>query len=271
MFENKTAIVTGGASGIGEELVRQLHRRGARVIIVDSDDVNGRRVQAAVGTADRPVRFEHLDVRDAAALEGLVAGLERAGGRVDFMFNNAGIAILALAQDMSLHDWKHFLDVNLLGVVGGVHAVFARMVAQGSGHIINTASLAGLVPVPGCASYVAAKSAVVGLSQALRIEGASHGVRVSVVCPGMVETPIFERTHCVGLDPQKVKAAMPGRPTPVDVFVRRVLRGVAKNRSVIAPGVAGVLWRLHRYLPWLTTALMRSLHRKLLALREPSA
>ena len=134
-----------------------------------------------------------VDVRDASGFQKLVDDTAAEHGRLDYLFNNAGIGIAGEERDVSLEDWNTVLDVDLHGVVHGVRAAYALMVKQGHGHIVNTASLAGLLPSPGLVPYAMTKHGVVGLSLSLRAEAAEHGVRVTAVCPGVVDTPILTR------------------------------------------------------------------------------
>jgi NAD(P)-dependent dehydrogenase (short-subunit alcohol dehydrogenase family) len=198
-FSGATAIVTGGASGIGRALSEALARRGAPVVVADRNADGAAEVARAIVAAGGSARSEALDVTDAAAVERLVDETAREHGRVDLMFNNAGIAIIGEETDVSLDDWRKVVDVNLWGVVHGIRAAYPRMVRQGSGHIVNTASLAGLSPAPFEISYTATKYAVVGLSRALRAEAAAHGVKVSVVCPGFIQNcadPLIVHSFC---------------------------------------------------------------------------
>ena len=149
------------------------------------------------------------------------------------MFNNAGIAILGEERDVSLDDWRRVLDVDLYGVVHGVRAAYPIMVKQGAGHIVNTASLAGLVPAPGEASYAAAKFGVVGLSYTLRVEGAALGVKVSVVCPGFIDTPILTVSPIRYATDRARMMALAPTPMAPEECAETILRGVEKNRATI--------------------------------------
>jgi NAD(P)-dependent dehydrogenase (short-subunit alcohol dehydrogenase family) len=207
-----------------------------------------------------------LDVCDADAVKAVVDETAAAQGRLDYMFNNAGIAISGEERDVSLDDWNRVLAVDLHGVVHGVRAAYAIMVRQGSGHIVNTASAAGLTPLAGHASYTAAKYGVVGLSHALRVEGAGLGVRVSVVCPGFVDTPILTHSPLRGnVDRAKLTALTPRRMPPARC-ARIVLEGVLANRATILVGAeAKALWGLSRVSPdavlWLATRIVDRLRR----------
>jgi NAD(P)-dependent dehydrogenase (short-subunit alcohol dehydrogenase family) len=215
---------------------------------------NGGRVKAAT-----------LDVTDFNAVKDLIEGVIEEFGRLDYLFNNAGIAVVGDARDFSYEDWRSVVDTNLYGVINGVAAAYPRMAEQGFGHIVNTSSLAGLVPSVGEISYSASKYGVVGLSHALRVEGADLGVKISVVCPGFIQTEIFQNARLLGIDRKKMIESTP-RKMPVDQCARIILRGVAKNKStiVITP-LAWITWLLYRIHPdlmiWLGKRLVREMRR----------
>jgi len=261
-FAGRVAIVTGGASGIGAALVRALAARGATVVIADVDEDAAAAVAQRAGAPDAApgtqepgqVSTAVLDVRDAAAVAGLVNRVAAEHGSLDLMVNNAGIAIGGLVEELILDHWDRVIDVN----VRGIHAAYPVMVRQGHGHIVNTASLAGLVPGPGLAPYAAAKHAVVGMSLSLRAEAATKGVRVSAICPGFVDTPLLGRVN-PGLPQTEtganavVLARRLGKLYEADALAQDVLRGVAANKAlIVAPGSARFAWRMARYAPGLT-------------------
>ena len=160
-FAGKTAFVTGGASGIGRALTVELLAAGARVTIADIAGAP----EAARALGCQAVA---LDVTDAEAVTRAVRAFVSAHGRLDYLFNNAGVAVVGETKSMSGADWRRVLDVNVSGVVHGVHAAYPILIQQGSGHIVNTASAAGLLPIPGAVAYATSKHAVVGLSTSLR-------------------------------------------------------------------------------------------------------
>jgi len=261
----EVAIVTGGASGIGAALGSALVRRGAHVVLADVDgdavEHNAKVFnEAGRGSAESAV----VDVRDAQAVADLVHETHRSRGRLDLMFNNAGIGVAGEPEDLLLEHWDRAIDVNLRGVVHGCHAAYPLMKHQGSGHIVNTASLAGLVPSPGwLAPYSMTKFAVVGLSLALRAAGADDGIHVSVVCPGFVDTPILDTRGPGDLPVPESVAKRPTlrkmletqklRPYPVERLADDVLRGVARNKPVIvAPMAARLQWNVWRISPPVT-------------------
>ena len=270
-LRGRVAIVTGGASGIGAALVRALAARGAVVVIADVDEVGAKAVAASTSLAQAGpglVRTAVLEVRDAGAVADLVHQTAAEHGRLDLIFNNAGIAVGGRVEELSLDHWDRVIDVNLRGVVHGVHAAYPLMLSQGDGHIVNTASLAGLVPGPMLAPYAAAKHAVVGLSLALRAEAAGRGVRVSVVCPGFVDTPLLSNVNPdlpqteAGSDAVAL-ARLTGRLYNADSLAIDVLRGVARNQAVIvAPARARLAWRMTRYAPRLSMAMLTAAIRR---------
>jgi NAD(P)-dependent dehydrogenase (short-subunit alcohol dehydrogenase family) len=203
-FDGKVAVVTGGASGIGRALASALHARGSRVVLADQDAPTLARTAEALGPGASPVV---LDVRDRTAVQAAIDAVMAEHGRLDLLFNNAGISLGGQTHEMSGEYWDRILDVNLVGVVNGLLAAYPLMVEQGFGHIVNTASGAGLVGPPLTVAYSTTKHAVVGLSTTLRPEAAMHGVRVSVLCPGAVETPILDaRPHGRSATPTRRRA-----------------------------------------------------------------
>jgi NAD(P)-dependent dehydrogenase (short-subunit alcohol dehydrogenase family) len=266
-FKGKVVVITGGASGIGRALGEEFCGAGARVVLADINSELLSRTGEELGAPGHPVETAVCDVTDYEAVKGLVEEISRKQGRIDYLFNNAGIVVAGEARDVPLEDWRRVIDTSLYGVVHGVLVAYPIMVKQGFGHIVNTASLAGLIPATGEISYTAAKYGIVGLSHALRIEAADLGVRVSVVCPGFVETPILHNLKAVNLDPDKVEKEIP-KTMPVDLCAREILRGVERNKATILPTTsAKVLWRLYRYTPWLVNPLSRRLSRRMRALR----
>ena len=256
---DRVAIVTGGASGIGRSLVTALHRAGARVVVAD---LNGDLAATVAGGLGERARAERVDVTDPGAVQRLVDGTVRGEGRLDLLFNNAGIAVFADARDTSLEDWNRQIDVNLRGVIHGVVAAYPIMVRKGSGHIVNTASAAGILPSPATIAYAATKHAVVGLSLTLRTEAVHHGVNVSVICPGLIQTPIVQAAKIVGPTRERILAESPLKLYSSDRLAAAVLRGVARKRAIIpfTPEVRA-LWFLHRLSPRISLAIVSRLYR----------
>ncbi len=248
----KVAFITGGASGIGAALTAKLVADGAEVWIAD------RQIDSAQELAQRlgggKVHATELDVRDYPSFERAIAEAVQHSGRIDYLFNNAGIGVMGEIDSYTVEDWTDVFDVNLRGVVNGIQAAYPIMIRQGSGHIVNTASMAGLVYGAGQASYTATKHAVVALSLALRVEGKRHGVDVSVLCPGAIRTPIltggkYGRTKGMGeAEMRKFWDSM--RPMQPEEFAERALRAVSRSKAIIVvPAWWKTLWFLNRLSP----------------------
>jgi NAD(P)-dependent dehydrogenase (short-subunit alcohol dehydrogenase family) len=247
----RQAIVTGGGSGIGRALVHALTRDGVHVACADIDGAAASRTADAApgpGTATATT----VDVTDAAAVQGMVDDVVRRAGRLDLMFNNAGITFGGETEELTLAQWDAIIDVNVRGVVHGVAAAYPVMIRQGHGQIVNTASMGGLMAAGLITSYVMTKHAVVGLSLALRSEAAAKGVGVTVVCPSAVDTPILDKGYVGRFNGRDYYLRGQGvrRPLDPDVLARQVLAAVARNRAMlVTPRTARLAWRFGRLSP----------------------
>ncbi|MDX1620129.1 MAG: SDR family oxidoreductase [Nitriliruptorales bacterium] len=261
----EVAIVTGGASGIGLAISKALVDRGDEVVIADIDGAAAQNAARELGTAS--VTPTELDVADPDAVAELIQTVHRERGRLGLLFNNAGIGAAAPVDSIGLAHWERTIDVNLRGVLHGCHAALPLMREQGAGHIVNTASLAGLLGGLGAAApYATTKHAVVGLTLALRVAAAPWGVGVHVVCPGGVDTPILDKTEFPGLPPPDGAEVRSMRSFSEEMGVRRfypsdrlardVLRGISRDRPIIVtPMSARVAWRMWRLMPGRMLAL----------------
>lgn len=186
-------------------------------------------------------------------------------GRLDYVVNNAGIAIGGDSRDLSMQQWRRVLDVDLLGVVYGTVHAYRVMARQGHGHIVNVSSLSGLIPQPGNAPYCTSKHGVVGLSLSLRFEGADLGVKVSAACPGDMKTKIYDNMVVMNMPREQVVTLsrrmhylMP--QMTAEAAARTILRGVARNRALIVfPTPVQLIWHVYRWFPGLLHRI--SLHR----------
>ena len=255
----RIAIITGAASGIGQALASALVTRGDTVVMADIDGDGAERAAGGLSRcgpgAATPAA---VDVRDAGAVQALVDQVRGKYGRLDVMVNNAGIGVGGEARELLLAHWDRVIDVNLRGVVHGVQAAYPVMIEQRSGHIVNTASLAGLLPSPGLTPYAMTKHAVVGLSLSLRAEAAGYGVRVTAVCPGVVETPILDKGGPDDLPKPALSSHareffrhVQPRFYAADRLANNIVRGIDRNAAlVIAPSSARVAWYLWRFAPF---------------------
>jgi NAD(P)-dependent dehydrogenase (short-subunit alcohol dehydrogenase family) len=268
----KIAFVTGGASGIGAALSTKLVDDGAEVWIADRQIGPAQELAQRLNSGAGKAHAIELDVRSYPSFERAVAEAVQQSGRIDYLFNNAGIGVGGEVDSYTLDDWNDVFDVNLRGVVHGIQAVYPIMIGQHSGHIVNTASIYGLVTTPGFGSYTATKHAVVGLSKALRVEAERHGVQVSVLCPGVIRTPIltggkYGRLTTTGVsDEELLKFFDVFRPMPPEKFAERTLRAVLRGDAII---VVPAWWKAFWYLERLSPALsMRAAKLSLKRLRE---
>ena len=216
----KTAFVTGGASGIGLGMAKVFARAGMNVVAADIRDDHLSAARAEIDEAGLPaqVRFLKLDVTDRAAFAAAGAEAEALFGKLHVLCNNAGIGILRPITQASEADWDWAIDVNLNSVFNGVRAVLPKIRAHGEGgHVVNTASMAGVLQYSQAGLYVTTKFAVVGFSEALRAELAPDGIGVSAFCPGGVRTNIrdYEATRPTRFP---TDAASPGGPPPGFTF-----------------------------------------------------
>jgi NAD(P)-dependent dehydrogenase (short-subunit alcohol dehydrogenase family) len=259
-WHGATALITGGGSGIGRALAIALSKRGATVIVTDIDAAAAASVAEECG---RHAQALQLDVTDAAAVSQCVNTAFQQHGKLDYLFNNAGIGVGGEAHEIPVQAWDRIIDINIRGVTNGVLAAYPLMVAQGSGHIINTASLAGLGPAPLMSPYAMTKHAVVGLSNSLRIEARRYGVKVSALCPAAIETPILDKGQPADLpetpwvpDVRRFLTRLAGPPYPVEALAEETLQAIAQNKAtIVIPGRARLAWRLGRFFPALVAKL----------------
>jgi NAD(P)-dependent dehydrogenase (short-subunit alcohol dehydrogenase family) len=259
IFDGGSAVVTGAASGIGRGLAGELANRGCEVVLADRQIELAEEVASIICDSGGKASAVKVDVTDFDAVELLVQKTVERTGRLDYIFNNAGIAIGGNVTHYGIADWNQIVDVNLRGVINGVQSAYRVMMAQGFGHIVNTASLAGLIPSPGGVAYAAAKHAVVGLSNSLRAECANTGVRVSVLCPGFVRTAILEGGGKYGkmlydIPPERhhqmLQMIEKFKPLSPRVFAKKALNSVAKNKAIIViPSWWKLFWWIYRLFP----------------------
>lgn len=205
----RTAIVTGGAQGIGEGTVRALHAEGATVVIADVLRAEGEKLAALLGER---ARFEELDVRDAGAWSRVVAAAESAFGRVDVLVNSAGIAPVAPFAEYGEEAFRRVLDVNVVGVFHGIAAVAPAMRRAGGGSIVTIGSVGGFRAYPLMSGYITSKWAVRGLTKVTALELGPDGIRVNAVHPGQTDTPM---TAGADFDTAHVALKRVGRPADI--------------------------------------------------------
>ncbi|MGW0247559.1 SDR family NAD(P)-dependent oxidoreductase [Nocardia goodfellowii] len=239
-FVGKTAVVTGAGSGIGQALARQLAASGARLALTDIDEAGLAATVQQVRALGGEVRAEPLDVRDRAAMAAYAARVRAQFGAVHLVVNNAGVSFTGEIIETEYADLERVMQVNFWGVVHGTKAFLPHLIASGDGHLVNISSVFGLVAFPGQSAYSAAKFAVRGFTEALRMElrAAGHPVRVTCVCPGGVKTAIVRNSNAAaGIDVDVLAAAFDRDPgvSPV-AAARTILSGVRAGRARVLVG-----------------------------------
>lgn len=228
-LRDAVAVVTGAGSGIGRATAHSLARRGTRVMVTDVDAQRADAVAAELGGASVARRCDVTSLADLEAVRDLAL---ETFGRVDIVVNNVGVLAVGDVLDIPIDAWERVVDVNLMSVVRSHHVFLPGLVAQGSGHIVNTASTAGLLPygydrLP----YTATKHAIVGLSEALRLRLASDGIGVSCLCPAGVFTNILEQISFHG-EPETPRA--PSLPiVDPEVVGELVADAIVENRFLV--------------------------------------
>ena len=251
-FDGKTAIITGGGAGIGKAICQELARKGAIVIVADISKESADQVAGAITQSGGKAQSARIDVTSEEEVKKLIEDTAARYGHLDYIFNNAGIAIGGDARDLTTEQWVKVFNVNYYGVLyGSIHA-YHIMARQGFGHIINTSSGTGLMPQPGNTPYCASKHAVIGLSLSLRHEGEDLGVKVSTICPGHVRTDIYKNMEVAGISNEKMVASLPVKAMSVSEAADIILKGIIKNKAIlIFPKNVKWAWRIYRFFPGL--------------------
>jgi NAD(P)-dependent dehydrogenase (short-subunit alcohol dehydrogenase family) len=248
---DKVVIVTGGASGIGKEICNYLAKRGSSVVVADLNFSSAEEVVSTIISTGGKAIASKVDVGKQTEVESLITETYKRFGRIDVLFNNAGIGLNGEFQDTNLEQWNWIMAVNFWGTIYGCHAVYPIMMKQGFGQIINVSSLAGLMPAGLLTSYTAAKHAVVGFSLSLRAEARQYGIKVNALCPGFIETPIHDASPNVSayLNSEKNKRNKNKFPRPEDC-IGSMMRGVHRDKAIIiSPRKHKVYWWLYRLAP----------------------
>jgi len=251
-FRDRVAVITGGAGGIGMAMARAFAARGAKLVLADLDEAALRGAVAELQTAGASVLGVPSDVTRLESVQALAAAARRHFGAAHIICNNAGVALFGEMQHASHNDWVFTMNVNFWGVVHGIETFVPLLVEQKQGgHIVNTASMAGLVGMRWLGIYSASKFAVVGVSEALHRELEPAGIGVSVLCPMIVDTQINQNS--ARMRPTELRnaeeppippaAAMAGGTIAADEVGRRVVRAIERGDFYILthPEQQGIL------------------------------
>lgn len=263
-FQDKEVLITGAGSGIGRATAVAFAKAGARLWLADVDDAGNTETAAQIRQAGGTARTLHCDVANLASVQAMATQVHQEIEALDILMNNAGIGCGGRFLDTKPETWKRVIDINLMGVLNGCHAFLPAMVARGKGgQVVNTASAAGFIAAPDMPLYGASKFAVLGFTEALRADMASHGIGVSAICPGIINTPIVCTSIMEGaLDnaavQQKIQRLYQKRNYTAEQVAEAVLRAVRHDVAVMP--VSPEAWGMYfskRFAPALVRQLMK--------------
>jgi len=246
-------LVTGAASGIGRATALALAGRGAGLFLTDIRPEGLREtVRRVTAQGGEVLSSRAFDVARYEEVTSFADEIHRAFGPVDILMNIAGVALYSLIENMRHEHWVKVIDVNLWGPIHTIECFVPEMIRAGRGHLVNVASISGLVGAPWHAAYAASKWGCVGLSEVLRYDLMQHRIGVTVVCPGAVDTPLQQTVQMLGVDPQgeavrKLKEKFSRRAIPPERVARQILEAVEKERFLV---ITSLDVRLGYYLKW---------------------
>lgn len=269
IYKDKIAIVTGAGAGIGKSLSLELAKHEAIVIAIGRNTENVENTVTEIQSSGGRAIAIKLDVSVEEDVKKVIDAIYHKHGRIDYLFNIAGISIAGEMRDLSIEDFKKVVEINLMGVIYGTYSAYQIMINQGFGHIVNMSSLAGLLPFPAKTPYATTKHAIVGLTSTLRHEAAALGVKVSLVCPGLVETDIWKNTPIKKINKELAvdyvkenfftKIIKKQMATP-ETSAKLILKGVARNKAILTfPFHARLCWLIYRLSPILMTPFGRKM------------
>ncbi len=267
-MKGKVALVTGAASGIGAATSIALARRGAEMVLMaDTNQVGLDATAAECEAAGAKVMKRLCDVTDRAAVEAFAEEFHRSHAAVDLLVNNAGVSVLGRFLETPLEDWKWVLDVNVWGYLHFLHAFVPRMVARRQGHIVNVSSAAAFVPMDSTIAYSTSKAAIVAMSEALRTELAPHGVGVTVVCPGIVNTGMVHSSRRRGRaeDPavqERMVEFFAKKGARPETAAEEICKAVQANLGVAPIAQAAPVYYMKRFIPKLASWIARSMEQR---------
>ncbi len=249
-FEGRHALVTGAASGIGKATALELARRGAHVTLADIDVAGAAATAEAIRAGGRRAAAYAVDVGEREQIDDLAARVLRDHGQIDLLVNNAGFAVVAPFLRTTDDDWQRLLAVNFLGPLRLTRALLPAMIAARSGHVVMVASLAGLVGAPGLVAYGATKFALVGLTEALRLEIEEAGVALTLVCPGFVRTNFANASRYDNGDFRRFLDEPPSwYGMAKEKVALEICGAVAHRRPLVVLGPEKLGWWLKRLAP----------------------
>jgi len=263
-MDGRLTLVTGAGSGIGRETALLCARRGANLALCDVDEAGLAATEAEARRLGSDVFAQRVDVGDRAQMRSFAATVHERAEAVDLLVNNAGVAVGASFLETPLEDWDWILPINLMGVVHGCNMFVPAMVKRGrGGHVVNLSSAAGYFANPALAAYTATKFAVLGLSEALRIELRQSAIGVTAVCPGLINTPITRNSRLRGsaeAQRERLVRIYERRNYGPERVAERILYAVQRNRAVMpVTAEAWGMWWLVRFAPALARGVSRAI------------
>ena len=257
VYHQKIAVVVGGASGIGRAMCHALAQYGAVVIVADLDVAGAEQVADAIRQTGGQADAHEIDATSAEQAEQMVQTVLLDHERVDYLFNSVGLGIWGDVREVTGQQWHRVMDANFWSIVQPSLAAYRAMAQRRCGHIVNLASLSGLVAVSTTIPYTAAKHATVGFSLALRDEGADLGVKISVACPGPVQSEFHNRVLLAGEKDESRE--IPKGAIDANTAAREILAATASNkRLIIFPSRFRWKWRLASWFPGRWSRLARA-------------
>jgi NAD(P)-dependent dehydrogenase (short-subunit alcohol dehydrogenase family) len=264
VFNDKIAVVTGAASGLGRGFCTQMAENGATIVAADINLEGAQETVEMIEARGGKAEAVHIDATDYAKVKAMIEDTVAKHGRLDYIYNNAGIAVSGAMEEIEIADWEKILAINLNAVVYGTEIAYKIMVKQGHGHIVNTASLAGLIPATLLVPYSTTKFAVVGLCESLNLEAPSRGVKVTALCPGFIDSNIYESAISHGAADAEVLRDQIPQMVDTDKGVEKLLKGVAAGKRIVTlPLYAHLIWRSYRTVPSFSIATSRKVAAKL--------
>ncbi len=266
-LENKVVVVTGAASGIGRATANAFARERCKLVLCDKNENGLREVEREVASRVDHVEWHVVDVGSRDEMRAFADDVHTRFDAVDVLVNNAGVGLSGGLLDTSLDDFDWVLRVNLWGVIHGCHFFVPKMVARKSGHVVNVSSVFGFFAPPDSIGYCASKFGVFGFSESLRGELADHGIGVSTICPGMINTNIIKEGRFSGSTQQaqdKMVGEFARRGHSPDVVAQSILSAVKKDRAVVPAGLeAWAFYYAKRLAPKPFLSITRAVSRRM--------
>jgi NAD(P)-dependent dehydrogenase (short-subunit alcohol dehydrogenase family) len=269
-LQDKTALITGAASGIGLETARALASAGVRLVLCDLDPVRLAAAEAEFADVGALLLAAQVDVADASAMAAFAARVHETLPAVDILVNNAGVGMAGGFLDIALDDWEWILGINLRGVVHGCHFFIPKMVERGAGgHVVNLSSMLGYWKSQNVSAYTTMKHAVFGLSESLREDLRPHGIGVSTICPGIIHTNIVQATRFLGKDlpadtREHIEAVYQSRKYGPEKVAQAIVQAIRHNRRIVPVSPeAWAAYYLERLWPRASRAVARYVARRI--------